>query len=358
VRRKGETSWIIQPDQITVASPNGHAWGIRDAVFGSASDAGQVFEVAAIVSREPIPSGPTPGDLVSRELIAWSDLVYVVKTKGVSVSISSVDGIRVLGDAVFRAFDESPVGVTSRHLPEGALIGIAVEPIYPERTKGGAHWVMDNAISEAEGVIATAFGDPCKHLFFEFQVSAFAAFPDEFPLRGSALDNNKWEGYEKNFIAESRPVRAVKWAKDFQILSVGPNVTGEQHLCSAPGGEFDLGGGTVFTVGAMIQSERADIRGSVNRPLADGEAIHVVCIPDSGDAWSAGPTARLLPGGEWVIYAAQLLGPGQPRLFTVTAVISRAEPTRLDASSVREWLAVSEVSRNSVLVQFRPARAR
>jgi hypothetical protein len=261
-----------------------------------------------------------------------------------------------LGDAVFRVFDESVVGVTSTHLPRGALIGIAVEPVYPERTKGGAHWVMDNAVDEPEGEISSAFGDPCKHLFYEFDVSAFVAFPGEFPTRGSALESSRWEGYKKSFVAQSRSVRVVKWGREFQILAIGPIVTGQPRPCKSP--PFGMALDTGFAVRAVTQSERADVRGSSNRPLAPGEAIRVVCIPESGDAWPAGLTARLLPAGEWVVYAAQLAGPGHPRSFTVAAVISSADPPKWDAGSVRQWLASSDVSRNSVLVQLVPVRSR
>jgi len=122
--------------------------------FGNPSDGGREFDLSAILTRDPLPSGFDPGEILTRNTVTVSQIVRLVKTTGIAVWVSGVAGTPVLGDSVYPAFDESPIEVKSKRLPKRCPDGIVVEPVYPERTKG---WMTGKSLGIHEACRTVRF---------------------------------------------------------------------------------------------------------------------------------------------------------------------------------------------------------
>lgn len=304
VRRTGEQRWEVQTGAFrTPRGGDGAEWKV-EVRFGSQADSGGLFELRVAATRERLPSGYLSFDTISRNALALSEIVRVRRrVEGTTVVwIPYVNNIAVYGNELKNVQLQAPVEVRARDLPPEAQLGVVVQPIKPWTDH---HWVMDGSVASGHGVIYAHFGRLGLDNFHEFEVTAFAAYPEDFPQRGVGIPQAAWEALRQKFLAESRIVGVIRWEGEFKII--------------------DIGGNKVTPRVVLAVDEQADINGAVDVPLKGGERVWIICLTRRADVWVAGWTATQLPAGRWVVNAAQLWREGQPRLIDVVAVVSDAD---------------------------------
>lgn len=314
VRHEGNEKWEVQSGALKT-SDRGAGWK-AEVRFGDQSDTGESFELRVVASREPLPIGTISFDILSRNALSMSEILRVRRrVNGVAVWVAYINNKPVYGNELIDVKLQAPVEVRARARPNDALLGVAVQPVRPWTDR---RWVMDSTVMGNEGNIVAHFGRLGLDDFFEFEVVAFVAWPDEFPPRTVGITQADWERLEGRFLAKSRVVRVVRWEGEFKILEID--------------GKRVIPGLTVPT------DPQADVYGAVSRPLAQGEKVWIICLPKGGEPWVAGWTDEIHPAGRWVVNAGQLAQPGQPRDMDLVAVIAADDPTKVEPKNLRRWI--------------------
>ncbi len=344
VRRGGQPSWEVQADTLGGRGSSNGAFWKAEVRFGDQVDEGEAFEFKVIASREPLPIGHVSYELIARNAAAVSDLIRLRRrvTGKVESWIASVNGIPVY-DGTTKAVElQAQIDVKAKKLPATARIGLTVQPVKPWVSK---RWVMDGFITataprgSTEGVLYGVFGRPEMDMFYEFEVTAFATWPEHFP-RPATYDQEAWDRLRNNFLAESRSVKVTRWYGEFQITHIDDYKVPPSRI-------------------PMRVDDQVDIAGTVDQEITKIKSpkIWLICLPKKDDPWVAGWTDSFLPAGRWVIQAAQLLkAPAQTRSFDLLAVVSVEKPP--EGPALRQWIYQVRRTRRSVRVVVTPSADR
>jgi hypothetical protein len=316
VRREGAEVWTVQPAAVGPGGSNLAGEWIAEVRFGEPADAGARFELLVIVAAEPLPPIPLPEVMRQASTLAASAIVPVERRRGrPAVAVSAIGGSEVYGNGELIVHDKEMVDLVALDLPGESRMGVAVRP-----EASAAIWVMPGA-TDSPGAIQAFFGaGDGSEPSFHYKVSAFGAWPDQWPPAGRPLSDVEWERYRASFVAESKPVPVVRWQDRLRIEELG-------RVRIRPG--------------AVVAIDRQlDVQGAAKRPLAPGESIWIICIPEQGDAWVAGRTQELTPSGHWSVKAVRLQEDAKAEAFDVLAIVSAGDPTRIQAQpgALRRWL--------------------
>lgn len=333
---------------------NGGQWEVSDGVeppdrksalrlacrFGSQSDDLALFDVRVLVDRENLSPGPIPDALLTnRGVLAISPIFRVqrVSLNRPALALTHINGDGVWDGRIPWVYDESGIHVYASKLPIGARIGIVVQPTRPLNDN---RWIQVDEL-DGSGTIDSHWGDPGLHSFVRFAVSAFAVGSEkDFPPRGVPIAAQEWAAYSAKFLSLSPPVTVVKAGDHFTIEALNDRL--------------------VPLRGRAVAEPQADIRGLLDRPIASGERVWLVCAPgdaDAGKPWIAGAT---IDGFDnlWIAKAVQLWKRGQPSSFDLLAVLSAEDPTKIDPSRLREWANSFAHTVNHVSLQIAESHTR
>jgi hypothetical protein len=331
VRHKGEQEWKVHKATIKLSKKGSFFDWMSEVEFGKQCDDGGIFDLRVIVSKEPLPSGFISLNTIIRNTIATSEIIKVKRRTKMSVWISHVNDIPIYGDKTPWVLNQAPVDVKAINLPPEAQIGIAVQPVKPMVDR---YWVMLGSVESEKGRVFAYFGRLELNQFEEFEITAFAVYPEDFPPRGVEIPQQQWERFKDNFLAESQSVQVVKWREKFIIDKIDNK--------------------TVLPSIVVSSKEQADVSGVINRSLdeAGGEKIWIVCVPRKGNPWLAGFTGRILRDGRWVVNIAKLWKDGLPLSLNIFAVISDEDPTQKEPGELRDWLNSVEQTEYSIKVRI------
>ncbi|HLK56586.1 MAG TPA: hypothetical protein VKU00_08480 [Chthonomonadaceae bacterium] len=355
VRRRGEREWNVQASTL-IPSTTGSGGNLSALVqFGGQSDRGAEFELSAIISREALPTGRIPTDMLLQNTLLLADAVPVMRRDSDAlVWIANVSGHDVYGDEKLPVESSAPIRIRARSLPYEGLLGLAVRPV----TQGPPEYWVQDYIRSSDGAVVAHFGRPGWERFSEFEVMAFAVYTgdasgpgkagtgsrgrgmDRLPPIGVRIGQERWQSYRSQFLQESKVVRVIKWDRRLKI----DYVDGKQVL---PNQTIGIGG-------------MADVRGTLGSPLNPGERLWIVCLPkkQDGKPWVAGETTRSLPDGQWILPATPLWDKGHPLQFNVVAVISKEDLSAKPPEELLDSLNSERTSERSARVQVMPDSSR
>ena len=273
VRHEGREKWEVQPAALKGSDRTSWKAEVR---FGDQADAGESFELRVVASREPLPTGTVSFDILSRNALSMSEILRVRRrVDGLSVWIPYINNNPVYGNDLIDVKLQTPVVVRARGMPPDALIGVAVQPVRPWTDR---RWVMDSTVMGNEGSITAHFGRLGLDEFYEFEVLAFVAWPDEFPTRTIGIPQAQWEQMERVLLAKSRVVGVIRWEGEFKILEID----GKKVIPGLP-------------IPADLQS---DVYGAVSKPLNQSEKVWIICLPTSEKrGWPDGQMRCTKPAG-------------------------------------------------------------
>jgi hypothetical protein len=338
----------------TAVRQNGGHWEVGDGIerpgantafrlacrFGSQEDDLALFDLRVFAHRENLPRGPVPDVLLSNSgVLAISPIFRVqrVSTNRPTLAVTQVGHEEIWDTSTPWVYDESAVHIYATKLPIGARIGLVVRPTRP---LNNYRWVQTDEL-EAPGDIDSYWGDPGYHAFVRFSVTAFVVESEaDFPPRGVPISAAEWASYTAKFLSVSQPVTVVKAGDHFTVEEVN-----NRRL--PPGGR-------------AIAEPQADIRGLLDRPIASGERIWLVCAPGDGTGakpWVAGATTDGVDNA-WTAKAVQLWTRGQPSTFDLLAVLTSDDPNRIDPKQLRDWVNLHKHAVNTVTLQIGGARGR
>lgn len=320
VRRSGGRGWEVQPGALQVTNRAGATDWKTEVRFGNQADEGEVFDLELVATREPLPPGIVPDEVISRNTIAVSNIMQVRRRiLGTPVVwIPYVNNSPVYGTGPKEVHLQAAVEVRARKLPQESLIGLVVQPTFPFTEM---RWVMESSLSNSEGIINAFFGRRGRDDFSQFEIIAFIAWQEDFPPRGQPIPQDAWEHMRPKFLAESRVVNVVRWEGEFKIT--------------------ELNGRPTLARGSYATDEQADVNGTVDRHLKDGEKIWLVCLPSSrkGLPWIAGWTSILQPAGRWVINATKLWNEDRGSdVVDIVAVLAIADANAIPREELRSWV--------------------
>lgn len=316
VRQDGRDRWEVQPAALKSSSGSNDSEWKAEVSFGAQTDVGEIFELRMVASRDPLPVGPVPFDILARNALSMSEVVRVRRRiDGASVWIAYINNSPVHGNELIDVKLQAPVEVRARALPHDAVIGVAVHPVKPWTDR---HWVMDESVMSNGGNITAHFGREGMDEFDEFEVIAFVTTPDRFPPHAVGIPQGEWERIERGFLVKSRMVKAIRWETEFSIL--------------------EIGGRRINPRSTLQVDQQSDVYGAVGKPLGQNEKVWIICLPKGGEPWVAGWTDELHSSGRWVVNAAQLGREGQSRTVDVVAVIAADDPTRVNPKDLWRWI--------------------
>jgi hypothetical protein len=335
VRREGAERWEVQPAVFRNSAVSESEWK-AEVRFGDQTDSGETFELSIVASREPLPVGTLPPDILSRNSLSMSEVVRVRrKIEGVNVWIARINNRTVYGSESIDVKLQAPVEVRARALPAEAAIGVAVHPVKPWTDR---HWVMDTAVMSTEGNITAHFGRLGLDEFDEFEVVAFVTWKDEFPQRAVGIPQSEWERIESSFLTKSRVVRVIRWEGELTIL--------------------EIDGKKVIPGFIIPVDQQSDVYGGLGKPLGQNEKVWLICLPKVGEPWVAGWTNEIHSAGRWVVNVAQLSRDGQSRIVDLVAVIAADDPTKVNPPDLRRWIYQAKRPLKSVRIAVSNSRGR
>ena len=314
VRRDGEDLWEVQGEAINLRGT--YADWKAEVRLGTAVDKGKRYMLQVSAAYGRLPLGRISADVLARNVVTSSSVLSVVRrVTNPYVWISGVNGRAVHQDSneVLDVSYQTPIEVKANDLPQGACIGVAIQPVKPWTDR---KWVMLDCVPDESGVVTGHFGMPGLTKHAQFRLWSFIAW--ELPTPGVAIPPEEWKRNEDDFLAESRPVTALLWDSDIRI----DEIDGIQAVHNS----------------IIAADEQAEVSGSISRSLQSAEKVWLICIPRTFDPWIAGWTRTWRDGGKWVLHAAQLGKPGLPALFDLVAVVSSEDPRSIEASKLREWV--------------------
>ena len=310
LRREGSKNWTVLPP-VTI---DGNRWS-ADLRFGAQRDQGQRYELQVRPFRQRMPLDPISESLVDETSAGRSSVLLVERRLGKAfVWISHVDNDPVSGNETHEVYLQTPVRIHARNLPRGALLGLVIQPVRPSYTD--LRWVMPDRINEESGTITGHFGIKGMHNFHEFDISAFVAYPEDFPRERGPVGPRQWDAYETKFLAVSKSLTVVKWFGEFKITFVDDVEVDGKRLVAA--------------------RLRVSVRGTAERNLSGKEKIWIACVPQQGQSWLAGSTGNILVGGKWRVFPADLYQEGRPLKFELVAIRTDRDPTTLQLDA--GWL--------------------
>jgi hypothetical protein len=207
------------------------------------------------------------------------------------------------------------------------------------RTLSNDRWIQVDELA-GSGTIDSHWGDPGYNAFVRFAVTSFAvASEKDFPPRGIPVPATEWAAYSAKFLSISGPVIVVKAGDHFTIE--------------------ELNGRRLPANGRAVTEPQADIHGFLDRPIASGERIWLLCAPgdrNGSKPWIAGSTTDGVDNS-WVAKAVQIWKSGQPISFDLLAVLTSSDPHQVDPAQLREWANSHQHTINRVTLQVGEARS-
>ena len=168
------------------------------------------------------------------------------------------------------------------------------------------------------------------HNFHEFEISSFVAYPEDFPRESGPLGPRRWDAYETKFLAVSKSLTVVQWFGEFKITHVDDGEVEGKRLVAA--------------------RLRVSVSGTAERNLSGQEKIWIACVPQQGQPWLAGSTDKILVGGKWRVFPADLYQEDRPPKFELVAIRTDRDPTTLHLGT--GWLNRVRQSQNRPNLQL------
>jgi hypothetical protein len=337
VRREGDL-WEVQPAATVDAT--GVGWR-AELELGAKAERAR-FEFRMVLSHSPLPIGRLPAEVLSRNTVAASEIVRLMrKVSAPVVWIQSIDGHVVLhvDGEVLNVGHQAAIEVNGLDLPvrEGlgrARIAIAVQPVNPF---SDWHWIMPDTIDAPPGLITSHFGVPRLHNHHRFRATAFVTW--KMPPIGVPISSVEWLRVSQDFLAVSRPVDVWLWNGETTITHVD--------------------GTSVVPNTIILADAQAEVRGTLRRPLRTegetGERVWLICMPREGDPQVAGWTTAPRNGGRWTIGPTQLREPVTSSVLDLVAIVSGADLTKVPPGDLRA-IAYSARDRSTDRVRVRVMR--
>jgi hypothetical protein len=333
LRADGEP-WLVEGG---VRVPSSRGGELKVPVqFGPQDAELAAFDCRFLADAENLPAERVSDEVLNGTGVLGTSGILRVKRRSATtpiVAITHVNGIDNYGGLDLAwVEDEAPIRVSATKLPIDSRIGIVIQPVRPLNDK---RWVqMDDLTSSGE--INGHFGDPMYHQFHRFAITSFlvGALKD-FPPRGVPIDAIEWESYRKKFLATSTPVVVIKAGDYFSIDSIGNRKPSETSYIPI--------------------DTQEDISGSLDRPLASGERIWIICLPsDANDSWIATPVSAIRDSN-WTAKAVRFWN-GHSKRFKIVAAISTEDVTKKPPQELRSWINTVPHSVNAVNAQIRFSR--
>jgi hypothetical protein len=321
VRKENDRHWNVQP----TAKRIGTSEFLAEVEFGKSGDQGQHFEVQAVIAQGQLPRGELPESTLSRTILSFSRAVAVQRRHGPPIiAITRVGGTDIYDGVLPAVKLQTPVEIRSEGaLPPAHAIGLAIQPVEPATDR---RWIMFDVLKGESGHIVGHFGQEGMNDRYKFVLTAFVAPLEHFPPRAKGSSEgilaDDWKNYSKWFLAESLPLRVVRWEGAFKILSIGrESIRGEYEPRET-----------------IKCAKRCEVRGAVPGSLRPHEKIWLLAYPNQNEPWVAAWTASLDDGGRWNVGLADFSPGVSSGSFKVIAVISSDDPVKRSPAGLNAWL--------------------